>query len=126
MKHMIAMMMLTLPVQFAMAGHHEQNAVEADPGHYSVEFENDVMRVVRIKYGPGEASTMHAHDANCVIFLNGGEMTMQLPDGSTSPAPANTPGDVNCGDAIVHLPTNVGDTDTEVIMVELKGRDKVE
>lgn len=125
MKFTIAMIMLMLPVQYAMAGHHEQNAVEADPGHYSVEFENDVLRVVRIKYGPGEASTMHAHDANCVVFLSGGAMTMGLPDGTTEPAPANAPGEVNCSDAVVHLPT-AGDTGTEVIMVELKGRAKIE
>jgi len=29
-----------------------QDAVVADPKHYSVEFENDEVRVVRINYGP--------------------------------------------------------------------------
>jgi predicted metal-dependent enzyme (double-stranded beta helix superfamily) len=102
------------------------DAVVADPKHYVVEFENDVIRVLRIKYGPGETSTMHSHEANCVVFLDGGEMTMTLPDGSTNPAPANAPGEVNCGDAVVHLPTNVGDTNTEVILIEMKGRKTVE
>ena len=30
------------------------DAVVADPGHYSVEFENDALQVIRITYGAGE------------------------------------------------------------------------
>jgi len=32
-----------------------EDAVIADPQHYTVEFENDKVRVIRIKYGPREA-----------------------------------------------------------------------
>ena len=123
MKRIITLIALILPIQMATADHHSiPNAVKADPKHYSVEFENDTIRVVRIKYGPGETSTMHSHDANCAIFLTGGEMKMELPDGSSSLAPANATGVVNCGDAEVHLPTNVGDTNAELILVEMKGQ----
>ena len=126
MRYFIVIVASLLPIQFVMADSHSvPNAVTADPGHYSVEFENDAFRVVRIKYGPGETSTMHSHDANCVVFLSGGEMAMEFPDGSTGPAPANTPGEVNCGDAVTHLPSNVGNTNAEVIMLEMKGRDTV-
>lgn len=31
-----------------------EDAVIADPVHYSVEFENDRVRMIRAKYGPGE------------------------------------------------------------------------
>ena len=75
------------------------NAVIADPEHYTVEFENDVIRVVRIKYGPGETSSMHSHDANCVVLLKAGEIRMELPDGSSSPGPVTVPGEVACNDA---------------------------
>ena len=37
------------------------DAVAADPKHYSVSFENDVVRFLRVKYGPGEKSVMHRH-----------------------------------------------------------------
>ena len=33
-----------------------EDAVVADPEHYTVEFENDKVRIIRIKYGPGEKS----------------------------------------------------------------------
>ncbi len=35
--------------------------VKVDSKHYKIEFENDRVRVVRIKYGPGEKSVMHSH-----------------------------------------------------------------
>jgi quercetin dioxygenase-like cupin family protein len=35
--------------------------VRVDPKHYKVEFENERVRVVRIKYKPGEKSVMHSH-----------------------------------------------------------------
>jgi quercetin dioxygenase-like cupin family protein len=122
MRHLISVIALVLAAQAAMADHHIPNAVTADPEHYTVEFENDVIRVIRIKYGPGEASQMHSHDANSAIFLNDGSMRMELPDGSSSVAPASEMGAVECSDAEAHLPSNVGDTAVELVLVEMKGR----
>jgi quercetin dioxygenase-like cupin family protein len=124
MKQVIATIVLLLAVQIALADHHIPNAVEADPDHYTVEFENDVIRIVRIKYGAGEVSSMHSHDANCAIFLVDGDMHMELPDGSSSVAPANAMGVVECTDASAHLPTNVGYAPVELVLVEMKGRKK--
>lgn len=97
-------------------------AVSADPQHYSVEFENDVIRVLRIRYGPGESSVMHRHPANCAIFITQTNGTFQLPTGETMDA-VGTPGQVLCGDAEVHLPTNTSASPFEVIVIELKGRE---
>ena len=123
MKKIIATIVLMLPVQMALADHHIANAVTADPDHYVVEFENDVLRVIRINYGAGESSVMHAHDTNCAIMLTAGTFKMERPDGSVDDAPVSDAGDVNCGDAEVHLPMNVGGTNASVILVELKGRE---
>ena len=96
-------------------------AVTADPEHYSVEFENDVIRVLRIEYGPGETSSMHSHPAGCHMFITDATSTFELPNGETVDA-SGTAGQVLCGDAQVHLPTNTGNTPVQVIAVELKGR----
>ena len=123
MKQLVAAIILIMPLQIALADQHMvPNAVTADPEHYTVEFENDLIRVVRIKYGPGETSSMHSHDANCAIFLTGGKTRMELPDGSSSVVPAAAMGVVDCGDAEVHLPTNIGESAMELILVEMKGR----
>jgi len=96
------------------------DAVTADPMHYSVSFENDVARFLRVKYGPGEKSVMHRHLPGCVIFLTEQTFNFTLPDGTT--APASVPaGALGCGDGNVHLPENIGG-EAEFIMVEFKDR----
>ena len=44
--------------------------VKAYSRHYTVEFENDKIRVVRIKYGAKEKSVMHRHPESVSVFLN--------------------------------------------------------
>ena len=36
------------------------NGVVTDPDHYAIEFENDYVRVMRVKYAPGDVSSMHS------------------------------------------------------------------
>jgi len=97
------------------------DAVSADPKHYSVAFENDVIRVLNIRYSPGETSVMHRHPANCAVFVTDTNGTFVLPNGETVPAAAPA-GQVQCGDAEVHLPTNTGSTPFHVVVIEMKGR----
>ena len=97
------------------------DAVTADPAHYSVSFENDVARFLRVKYGPGEKSVMHRHLPGCVIFLTDQTFNFTVPDGSTEPASVPA-GALGCSDGNVHLPENVGREAAEFIMVEFKDR----
>ena len=97
------------------------DAVTADPKHYSVSFENDVVRFVRAKYGRGEKSVMHRHLPGCVIFLTDQTFNFTIPDGSTDPASVQA-GALGCSDGNVHLPENIGG-EAEFIMVEFKDRE---
>jgi hypothetical protein len=98
------------------------DAVRADPAHYSVSFENELVRLLRVKYGPGEKSVMHRHSASCVVFLTEQTFNFTLPDGTTEPA--SVPGGaLGCGDGNVHLPENIGPAAAEFIMMEFKGRE---
>jgi hypothetical protein len=53
-----------------------------------VEFENEQVRVLRIKYGPGEKSVMHEHPANVAVFMTDGQVKFTLPDGKSQLASA--------------------------------------
>ncbi len=97
-------------------------AVAADPQHYSVEFENEQVRVLRVRYGPGEASVMHRHPATCVFYFTDADGQFEMPGGEIVDA-GGSAGDVGCGDATVHLPSNIGDEPFEVAVVEFKGRE---
>ena len=97
------------------------DAVAADPKHYRVAFENDVVRFVRASYAPGERSVMHRHLPGCVIFLTDQTFNFTIPDGTTEPASVPA-GAVGCSDGNVHLPENIGKETAEFIMVEFKDR----
>ena len=84
-----------------------------------VVFENDQVRVLRITYGPGEKSVMHDHPAGVAVMLTDTNTKMNMPDGSAENVPSKA-GDVGWAEAGKHLPENLSDQPTEVILVELK------
>jgi hypothetical protein len=96
-----------------------EDGVVADPEHYTVEFENDKVRIIRIKYGPGEKSVMHTHGPNVAVFLTTNAVRFTLPDGTSVDANSEA-GDAQWTDAEEHLPENLSDDPLEVVLVELK------
>jgi len=97
------------------------NAVVADPAHYSVSFENELVRFVRVRYESGAKSVMHSHSANCVIYLTDQTFNFTLPDGTSEPASVPA-GALGCSNGNVHLPENISGHAVEFIMVEFKNR----
>jgi hypothetical protein len=96
-----------------------QDAITADPRHYSVEFENDIVRVLRVRLGAGESAPPHAHSAYCAIELT--DSSLKEGNGPTTESKA---GQVFCGDATSHAPKNVGAASADSIVVEFKNRQK--
>jgi hypothetical protein len=117
-----AVLTLASSALFAQRGGTVPDAVAADPRHYRVSFENDLVRVLRVKYGPGERSVMHKHYAGCVVFLTDQTFDFTLPDGTTEPASVSA-GALGCGDGNVHLPENITTDTAEFIMFEFKNRE---
>jgi quercetin dioxygenase-like cupin family protein len=63
--------------------HPHSDPVKVDSKHYSVEFENDKVRVVRIKYGAKEKSVMHSHPESISVFLHDCKVKFTYPDGKS-------------------------------------------
>ena len=102
-----------------MEGIRAQDPVLADSKHYRVEFENDQVRVLRARYGPGEKSVMHAHPNALAVFVTDAHVKFTFPDGKSQET-TNKAGTVMWTPATVHLPENVGDQPLEVLVLELK------
>lgn len=100
---------------------HAQDAVKVDSKHYTVEFENDEVRVLRIKYGPHEKSIMHQHPNAVAIFMTDSNGKFNFPTGEPQNIVSKA-GEVRWTPAVTHLPENLGDQPFEVILVELKGK----
>ena len=96
-----------------------EDAVVADPEHYTVEFENDKVRIIRVKYGPGEKSVMHTHGPNTAVFLTSNAVRFTLPDG-TSVETNSEAGVTQWSDKEEHLPENLSDEPLELVLVEQK------
>jgi hypothetical protein len=95
------------------------DAVTADRRHYTVEFENDIVRVLRVRLPAGESAPAHAHVAYCAIELS----DSSLREGA-GPVAESKAGQVFCGDATSHAPRNVGKGLAESIVVEFKNRQR--
>jgi quercetin dioxygenase-like cupin family protein len=97
-----------------------RDPLEVDPQHYTVEFENERVRVIRIRYAPGEKSVMHSHPASVVVFLTDTYAQFTDPDGKTEEQRTQA-GQVFWAPPETHLPENLGDQPFEVLQIELKG-----
>ena len=96
-----------------------QDPVKVDPKHYTVVFENDAVRVLRIHYAVGEKSVMHSHPDSVAVFLDDQKAKMTHPDGKSEEA-SGKKGDAVFSPAGTHLPENIGSGPLDLILVELK------
>ena len=93
--------------------------VTVDSEHYTVEAENEQVRVLRIRYGPKAKSVMHIHPNGVAITVTDARCRFTYPDGRTEEH------DLRAGSTMLmpagdHLPENLSDQPFEVILVELK------
>jgi quercetin dioxygenase-like cupin family protein len=98
-----------------------QDPVKVDSQHYTVEFENAQVRVLRIKVGPGEKSVMHRHPNAVAIFLTDATGKFSFPKDAPQDITGKA-GQVLWTPAVTHLPENTSDQPFEVILVELKSK----
>jgi hypothetical protein len=93
--------------------------VKVDSKHYKVEFQNDQVRVVRVKFGPHEAAPMHEHQLNrVVVYLKDQNVKMTTAEGKVDVA-THKAGDASWGEAVTHKEENQNDTPFEAVVVEL-------
>ena len=81
--------------------------LQADPKHYSLEFENDQVRVLRVRFGPREKGVLHEHKLNHIVVY--------LTDQAKGKA-----GEVRLDEPMTHTEENPLDHSVERIAVDLK------
>ncbi|MEO7853309.1 MAG: hypothetical protein ABIR94_13800 [Rubrivivax sp.] len=93
--------------------------VVSDGDKYKVLFENTQVRVLAYTDQPGEKTHQHEHPSFVVYALAPFKRKLMLADGRTLQREFKT-GDVLYSAGETHIGENIGDTPTQVIMVELK------
>ena len=114
---LIASFVLALAPNMAVA----QDPTKVDAKHYTVAFENDQVRIMRVSYGPREKSVLHEHPNSIAVFLVDGKIKFTLADGTSQER------DVKVGQSVwnpagKHLPENMGDKPFEVVLIEMKSK----
>ena len=105
---------------------HPLDAMSAAPNHHAVLFENDRVRILDTRLGPGERTPAHAHEWPAALyvlswsdFVRRDAEGVVLADSRDRPAP-----EIGAGLWIDPLPPhsveNVGAADLHIIAVEVK------
>jgi quercetin dioxygenase-like cupin family protein len=94
--------------------------LKVDPSHYTLEFENPQVRVLRVKIPPHGVAPMHAHPTDRVtVFLTDPNLQTKHSTGKVTTV-EHKAGDVAWGTPIEHTEQNLSDQPFEAVSVELK------
>ncbi len=96
-----------------------RDAVAVAPDHYSVVEDNDRVRILEFRGGPGTVTEMHSHPTMVVVALTNAKVRSTLPDGQSREMELNS-GTVMYQDAKDHATEVLGSSETRVILIELK------
>ncbi len=95
------------------------DAVSVAPGVYSVVFENERVRVLDVRAGPGVGSPMHGHPDSVMYAVDEAEILVTEPGGEEHRV-AVPAGATFWNAATEHTVRNVGSTPVHFIRIELK------
>ena len=84
-----------------------------------VEFENEQIRVTRVRYAPHAKSPMHSHTGRIVVPVTDTH-TRATTQGGASNEATRRAGDIYWGDSVTHQGENLLDSPIEVIEIEVK------
>jgi len=97
-----------------------KDPLKVAPKNYKVEFENDQVRVVRVKFAPGETVPMHEHATNRVaVGLVDQDFRITTAEGVVQ-TPKRKAGEASWGTPVSHKEENLAKQPFELIMIDLK------
>ncbi len=93
--------------------------IETDRDKYTVVLENERVRVLKYHDQPGEKTQPHYHPDYVLYAESSFRRRLTFPDGQQKEVDVAA-GTVAWMKGHMHIGENIGDTDTDVIIVELK------
>jgi quercetin dioxygenase-like cupin family protein len=97
-----------------------RDPLKVDAKQYKLEFENDQVRVFRVKIGPHESTPLHEHAVNRVVtYITDQTFRITSSDGKVD-MPVHKAGDVSWGTPVQHTEENLSDKPFEAVVTEFK------
>jgi hypothetical protein len=100
-----------------------QDPVETDGDKYSVVMENERVRVLKYHDTPGGRTSQHAHPDYLLYAESSFKRRLTFPDGRKQEVVVKA-GSVVWMKGHIHIGENIGDTNTDVIIVEMKEKER--
>ena len=97
-----------------------QDPVKLDPAFNKVEFENERVRILRVRLGPGQKDSLHEHPASIAVTLTDQYVRVTSADG-VSRELRRKAGEARFLEPSTHKIENLSEAPYETILVELKG-----
>jgi hypothetical protein len=111
-----------LPCLVGATAARAQDAVRVQPQKYRVALENDRLRVLEYRGGPGMGvcgEGMHSHPPHLTVVLASGRRRITTPDGTVRITEAQE-GNVFWSEAVTHEIENISGRDSHLLIVEVK------
>ena len=96
-----------------------QDPLKVAPKAFKVKLDNAHVNVLEYMSKPGEKEAMHSHPDILIYVIKGGKLKSTTPDGKSQVIEYKT-GDVIWRAALTHAIENVGTTEVEALLVEVK------
>jgi quercetin dioxygenase-like cupin family protein len=96
-----------------------RDPVATDGDKYKLVLENERVRVLEYRDSPGQRTSPHYHPDYVLCSLNAFKRKLTLSGGRTVTIEVQ-PGQVTWGKAQSHIGENIGETETHVLIIELK------
>lgn len=97
----------------------KRDPIETDGDKYSIVLENERVRVLRYHDKPGDRTLQHYHPDYVLYAESSFKRRLTFPDGRKQEVDVQA-GSVAWMKGHIHIGENIGDTNTDVILVELK------
>ena len=97
------------------------DALQAAPNVYRQLMENNRVRVLDLRFKPGEKAAMHMHPDHVVYVLNDQKLRLTRSNGQKKDFDLKA-GQVLWIDAESHATENLGKTETHSLVIELKDK----
>jgi hypothetical protein len=99
-----------------------QDPIVTDGDKYSVVLENERVRVLRYHDTPGDRTLQHAYPDYVLYAESSFKRRLTFPDGRKREVDVKA-GSISWIKAHTHIGENIGDTNTDVIIVEVKEKE---
>ena len=93
---------------------------KVSPGVYTVLIDNEYIRVLEVTAKPGERDEWHWHPPMTAYFVEDAKVKLYMPGGESVIKEGKAGQVLWRGEAEVHSMENIADTETHIILVELK------